>query len=105
MMCVPFANRRVWVPIVCHQSKDAVHMSTLVFFPWLRLKAPITAKDFTLLSYERGRAPAGPGSLLQDTLDAITKPYVTCDNPIQYATLVQVAERDLIHDLDEQERN
>ena len=80
-------------------------MSMLVFFPWLRLKKPIIAGDFTLVLYERGRIPAGPGTVLQNTFDAVTAPYLAqAEQPIQYATLVQVDQEVFTYDLDEHQR-
>lgn len=80
-------------------------MSMLVFFPWLRLKKPVIAGGFTLVPYERGRIPAGPGSVLQNTLDAVTAPYLSQpEQPIQYATLVQVDQEAFTYDLDEDQR-
>lgn len=81
-------------------------MGTLVFFPWLRLEQSIAAGEFMLVPYERGSAPAGQGTPLQDVLDAVTEPYVErAGNSIHHATLVQVGEGDLARDLDERERH
>ncbi len=80
-------------------------MSMLVFFPWLRLEKSVIAGDFTLIAYERGRTPAGPGTVLQNTLDAVTAPYLAqAEQSIQHATLVQVDQEAFTYDLDEHQR-
>ncbi len=82
-----------------------INVSMLVFFPWLKLRDSLHVGDFTLIPYKRGSEPVGPGAPLQEVLDTITKPYLgQAEQPIGYATLVQVGQGDLTHDLDEQQR-
>jgi hypothetical protein len=78
----------------------------LAFFPWLRLKEPLTVGEFTLTPYERGKKPAGKGTSPQNTLDAVTEPYLElATRPIRYATLLQFGKDDLTRDLNDQERS
>jgi hypothetical protein len=41
----------------------------LAFFLWLRIEAPVEVDQWSVVPYERGRAPAGMGTVEQDILD------------------------------------
>lgn len=51
-------------------------MSTLVFFPWLRLDTELGLGGFKLLPYQRRKLPAGSKSDLQEAIAAVLEPYV-----------------------------
>lgn len=79
-------------------------MSTLAFFPWLRVPGPVQCEDFELVPYERGIAPGGPGTDLQRTLDAVLEVYIARGGaPVEEATLLAVGGKALGDDLTQEE--
>jgi hypothetical protein len=79
-------------------------MSTLVFFPWLGLTNVIKAGDFSLIPFERGKKPGGPGTALQKSLDKVTEPYIIpSNNPISYAAIVKFGPNEITTDISEEQ--
>jgi len=71
-------------------------MSTLTFFPWLRLPDDLTVAGYTLLRYRRGRLPCARDHARQEVVDSILEPYWESRGvPVPEATLLQVGGREL----------
>ncbi len=78
-------------------------MNALVFFPWFKVKKEITAGDFRLVPYERGRLPAGAGNDTQVTIDNLLESYVENGKfPINHATLLRLRNKEITDDLEEE---
>lgn len=81
-------------------------MSTLAFFPWLRVENEAKFGNYRLIPYERGKRPFGSGTSEQETVDDVLEPYVERGSqPISEATLVRVGQNDLLSDIGEGEAN
>jgi hypothetical protein len=81
-------------------------MSTLVFFPWLKIDTIMKVGNFTLTPYERGKAPLGYNSVQQQTIDTILRSYIQFgEKPIDRATLLMMGSYDVLQDLSNDESN
>lgn len=75
-----------------------------MFFPWLGLTNVIKVGDFSLIPFERGTKPGGPGTALQKSLDKVTEPYIIPpNNPISHATIVKFGPNEITTDLSEEQ--
>lgn len=79
-------------------------MAMLTFLPWLTLNEPLKLKEFHLLQYKRRFLPVGQGKPLQETLDRLLKPYRHLEKPVESATILQLAGRQITDDLSDSER-
>lgn len=81
-------------------------MSTLAFFPWLRLKEYDSFSEFKLIPYERGKLPYCEDQTIQEKIDTILCHYVHDQNePIEKGTLLQIGDDIFTRELTESERN
>lgn len=79
-------------------------MSTLVFFPWLKMSGQGEIANLRLMEYKRGKLPAGSGTPLQQEIDSILEPYrAHGQRPIDGATILVVGESGLTRELAEEE--
>lgn len=75
-------------------------MGMLPFFPWLKAGEDVEIQSYVLLPYERGQQPAGAGTQLQEQIDKVLEPYrVRGDNPVERASLLKYADKELAADL------
>ena len=79
-------------------------MSTLAFFPWLRLDADLAVRGYTLVQYRRRRRPFGRDRARQEVIDAVLEPYWESRGvSVPVATLVQVSDHKLTEQLAHEE--
>lgn len=77
-------------------------VGTLAFFPWLRIEERVDVGPYALLPYKRGASPGGAGTDLQEVIDKVLEPYRNgSSRPVDNAVILQVAGKDLTHDLDD----
>lgn len=81
-------------------------MSTLSFFPWLRIKAETELGPYRLVPYERGKQPFGSQRGLQESIDEVLQPYrVRGEIPVEKATIIYTKDREVTADLTDEELN
>ncbi len=78
-------------------------MSTLVFSPWLGLADVTKVGNYTLMPFERGTKPGGPGTDLQKNLDMVTEPYIISNRSISHATIIKFGKNEITADLSKEQ--
>lgn len=65
--------------------------STLVFFPWLKIRHDVDLGDYSLVPYARKEKPFGKGTQQQDECDGVLEPYYeAAKRPVDEAAILIV---------------
>jgi hypothetical protein len=78
-------------------------MSMLAFFPWLEIEGRILLGEYEIVPFKRGREPSGSGSEEQKRIDSVLHPFKSGQGPVNVATIVRLADRELLKDFPEGE--
>jgi hypothetical protein len=79
-------------------------MSTLLFFPWLRVNSGFAVGDFELVVYVRDKEPFGESSRRQEQVDQVLSAFrERGENPVGKATLLKFQDKNLLDELEEEE--